>query len=111
MKKTLLVTSGKYLFISIFLISSALVACGQDNKAKKGTIQSKEKVNMKDLQQKEKKMPADSLRPKYDKGPDQNTSSKPLEVPKNAVIKKTKIVPGKLKKDSLSPKNKPPQKQ
>ena len=106
MKRVTRSLTGKHFFIVIFFLSSVLMACGQDNKSKKGTTGPKGKVNMKELQEKEKRMKHDSLKPKYQTGPPQDTASAGLPLPKNAVIKKTEITPGQMKTDSARQKNK-----
>jgi len=93
----------------ILLISFpiALMTCGQDKKPEKGKTEPAGKVNMKDLQEKEKKVTTDTLKQKkFETGPWQNTQSKPLPVPKDAKVKKTDITPGQMKKDSIDQKKK-----
>jgi hypothetical protein len=93
----------------ILLISFpiALMACGQDKKPAKGKTEPAGKVNMKDLQEKEKKTMTDTLKQKkFETGPEQNTQSKSLPVPKDAKVKKTDITPGQMKKDSIDQKKK-----
>jgi hypothetical protein len=83
------------------------MACGQDKKPEKGKTEPAGKVNMKELQEKEKKTTTDTLKQKkFETGPEQNTQSKPLPVSKNAKVKKTAITPGQMKKDSTDLKNK-----
>ena len=83
------------------------MTCGQDKKPEKGKTEPAGKVNMKDLQEKEKKVTTDTLKQKkFETGPGQNTQSKPLPVPKDAKVKKTDITPGQMKKDSIDQKKK-----
>ena len=83
------------------------MACGQDKKPEKGKTEPAGKVNMKELQEKEKKTTTDTLKQKkFETGPEQNTQSKPLPVSKNEKVKKTAITPGQMKKDSTDLKNK-----
>lgn len=84
----------------LFFFSSTLLACGQDKKPQKGKIEPAGKVNMKELQEKEKKTIDTLKKKKFETGPEQNTQSKPLPVPKDAKVKKTEITPGQMKKDS-----------
>ena len=111
MKRVTRSLTEKHFLIVIFFLSCVLMACGQDNKSKKGTIEPKGKVNMKELQEKEKRMQPDSLKPKYETGPPQDTASTALPVPKNAVVKKTEITPGQMKRDSTQQKKKEQRKQ
>ena len=83
------------------------MACGQDKKPEKGKIEPAGKVNMKELEEKEKRTMTDTLKKKkFETGPEQNTQSKPLPVPKNAKVKQTDITPGQMKEDSTKEKSK-----
>ncbi|HEX7904263.1 MAG TPA: hypothetical protein VF487_10310 [Chitinophagaceae bacterium] len=96
----------KHLMILLFSFPIALMACSQDKKPAKGKIESTGKVNMKELEEKEKKTMTDTLKKKkFETGPEQNTQSKSLPVPKDAKVKKTEITPGQMKKDSAHQKS------
>ncbi|MFL5742608.1 MAG: hypothetical protein ACJ75B_20465 [Flavisolibacter sp.] len=97
---------GKHLFMLTFLLTSVLMACGQDHAPNKGSIQPAGTVNMKQLHQKEKKAHSDSCKSKFETGPIQNTHSNELPVPPNANVKKTNITPGQMKPQSTKGKNK-----
>ena len=106
MKKVFPAWPLKHLMILSFLFTAALMACGQNTKPKKAKIEKTDTVNMKELQEKEKKNSDTLKQKKFETGPEQNTQSKPLPIPKDAKVKKTEITPGEMKKDSTRQKNK-----
>lgn len=91
----------KYFLPFIVILSFVIITGCQNNKREKGKIQESGKVNMKELQEREKHLPPDSLKNKqYETGPLENTKGKRLPVPENAEIIKSGIKPGQIKKDS-----------
>src|SRR6185436_81594 len=92
--------------VMIFLFAIINFSFGQNKNENKGRIQNLGKVNMKELQEQEKQMPDSLKKKKIETGPEENRESiKPKPIPNNAIIKKSDIKPGQLKRDTSQQKN------
>ena len=101
---------SRHVIACIILFIVAFPSYSQD-RGIKGRIQSLGQVNMKELQEKEKRLPVDSLRNKrFDEGPEENTLIKPRPVPPGANIKRSNIRAGFMKKDTAQQVNNDSQK-
>jgi len=90
----------RHAIVCIILFIVVIPCYSQDN-GTKARIQNLGQVNIKELQEREKKLPVDSLRNKrFDEGPEENARLKPLPVPPGAIIKRSDIRTGFMKQDT-----------
>lgn len=95
----------KHFITAIILFTFVIPSFSQDQ-GKKGRIQSLGQLNIKELQEREKKLPVDSLRnKKFDEGPEEDARFRPLPIPANAIIKRSDIRAGFMKLDTSQQRN------